>query len=50
VLTPDVFKCKKGTATSVAVAAYRFTKLQEDALALAAAAGGAAAVVSMLPI
>jgi hypothetical protein len=50
VLTPDVFKCKKGTATSVAVAAYRFTKLQEDALALAAAAGGAAAVVSLLPI
>lgn len=50
VLTPDVFKCKKGTATSVAIAAYRFTKLQEDALALAAAAGGATAVVSMLPI
>ncbi|GAA3689016.1 hypothetical protein GCM10023081_27980 [Arthrobacter ginkgonis] len=50
VLTPDVFKCKQGTAISVAVAAYRFTKLQEDALALAAAAGGAAAIVSILPI
>jgi hypothetical protein len=50
VLTPDVFKCKKGTATNVAVAAYKFTKLQEDALAVTAAAGGAAAIVSMLPI
>lgn len=50
VLTPDVFKCRKGTSTKVAVAAYRFTQLQEDALALASAAGGAAAIVSMLPI
>jgi len=50
VLTPDVFKCKKGTAISVAVAAYRFTKLQEDALALAAAAGEATGIISMLPI
>lgn len=50
VLTPDVFKCKKGIAINVAVAAYRFTKLQEDALAVAAAAGTADAIIAMLPI
>lgn len=50
VLTPDVFKCRKGAAVNVAMAAYRLTKLQEDALALAAAAGGAAGIVSMLPV
>jgi hypothetical protein len=50
VLTPDVFKCKKGTAVNVAVAAYKFTKVQEDALALAVAAGGASEVLSMLPV
>lgn len=50
VLTPDVFKCKKTAATSIAVAAYRFTKLQEDALAVVAAAGGASDVVSILPL
>jgi hypothetical protein len=50
VLTPDVFKCKKTAATGVAVAAYRFTKLQEDALAVVAATGGASEVVSILPL
>ena len=50
VLTPDVFKCKSTTATSVAIAAYNLTKLQDDALAIASAASGAAGVLSLLPI
>jgi len=51
VLTPDVFKCKETAATNVAIAAYNFTKLQDDTLAIAAAAKGAAgAVLSILPI
>jgi hypothetical protein len=35
VLTPDVFKCQSGVAADLAVAAYNFTKVQEDALAIA---------------
>jgi hypothetical protein len=52
VLTPDVFKCKEATATNVAIAAYKFTKVQDDGLAIAAAAAGAigALSLSMLPI
>lgn len=50
VLTPDVFKCKSTTATSVAIAAYNLTKLQDDALAVASAASGAAGILSLLPI
>ena len=50
VLTPDVFKCKKTTATGVAIAAYNLTKTQDDALAIANAANVVAAVGSMVPI
>jgi hypothetical protein len=50
VLTPDVFKCKSTTATSVAIAAYNLTKLQDDALAIASAVSGAAGILSLLPI
>ena len=35
VLTPDVFKCQTGIASELAVAAYNFSKIQEDALAIA---------------
>ncbi len=35
VLTPNVFKCRKSLSTDLAVAAYNFTKLQDDALAIA---------------
>ncbi|MDJ0863974.1 MAG: hypothetical protein QNJ87_03210 [Gammaproteobacteria bacterium] len=35
VLTPDVFRSQSGVASDLAVAAYNFTKVQEDALAIA---------------
>lgn len=50
VLTPDVFKCHRDTTADVAVAAYNFTKVQEDALALANIANAAGSILSILPI
>lgn len=35
VLTPDVFRSQSGIASELAIAAYNFTKLQEDVLAIA---------------
>jgi hypothetical protein len=49
VLTPDVFKCQSDPTTDVAVAAYRFTRLQEDALALASIANNGDAIRGLLP-
>ena len=49
VLTPDVFKCQRGIAVDLAVAAYDFSKLQEDALALANIANTVDAVRGLLP-
>jgi hypothetical protein len=50
VLTPDVFKCKTTTATSVAIAAYNFNKLQEGTLAIANVVNVGTAVASMVPV
>ncbi|MEE8523599.1 MAG: hypothetical protein V3T72_06675 [Thermoanaerobaculia bacterium] len=49
VLTPDVFKCQRGVAADLAVAAYNFTKLQEDALAVAHIARNVDAIRGLLP-
>ena len=49
VLTPDVFKCSKDTTAQLAIAAYNFTKTQEDALAVANMAHAAGAILGMLP-
>ena len=49
VLTPDVFKCRQTAASGAAVAAYNFTKLQEDALAILNIANTAQTVVGALP-
>jgi hypothetical protein len=49
VLTPDVFKCQTDVAADLAVAAYNFTKLQEDGLALAHLAGNTDAIRALLP-
>lgn len=49
VLTPDVFKCRNGLAVGLAVAAYEFSKLQEDALAVANIANTVDAVRGLLP-
>ena len=50
VLTPDVFKCQSSLSADLAVAAYNFTKLQEDALAIAQIAKAAKSIAGMLPI
>jgi len=49
VLTPDVFKCRTDVPARLAVAAYEFTKLQDDALALANVANNVDAILGMLP-
>jgi len=50
VLTPEVFKCQTGPAIDIAIAAYRLTRLQDDALAVAAFAKGLSSVRSILPL
>ena len=49
VLTPDVFKCHRDPTADIAIAAYNFTKTQEDALAVASLIGSAGAILGMLP-
>jgi hypothetical protein len=49
VLTPDVFRCESGPAVELAVAAYRFFRLQQSALALQYNARNAAQALSLLP-
>ena len=49
VLTPDVFRCESGPAIELAVAAYRFFRLQQSALAIAYNARNAAQALSLLP-
>src|SRR5215207_4159625 len=49
VLTPDVFRCETGPAVELAVAAYRFFRLQQSALALQYNARNAAQALSLLP-
>ena len=49
VLTPDVFSCQEDIAGKIAVAAYNFTRLQEDALAVLNVANDVDAIRSMLP-
>jgi len=49
VLTPDVFKCQHDITADLAVAAYNFTRLQEDALAVAHIANNLDAIRGLLP-
>jgi hypothetical protein len=49
VLTPDVFKCQRDITADIAVAAYNFTKLQEDSLAVAHIANNLEAIRGLLP-
>ncbi|MBI1356582.1 MAG: hypothetical protein GC160_19750 [Acidobacteria bacterium] len=49
VLTPDVFRCESGPAIELAIAAYRFYRLQQSALAIANGARNAAQALSLLP-
>lgn len=49
VLTPDAFRCQRDVAAGLAIAAYNFTKLQEDALAVAHIANNVDAIRGLLP-
>ena len=49
VLTPDVFKCQSDVTADIAVAAYNFTKLQDDALAVTHIANNLDAIRGLLP-
>lgn len=49
VLTPDVFKCEDDLATEIAVAAYRFFRLQQEALALQHVARNVSSSLALLP-
>ncbi|MEX2261855.1 MAG: hypothetical protein WD696_07875 [Bryobacteraceae bacterium] len=49
VLTPDVFRCESGPAIELAVAAYRFYRLQQSVLALQYNARNAVQALSLLP-
>jgi len=49
VLTPDVFKCQRDITADIAVAAYNFTRLQEDTLAVAHIANNLEAIRGLLP-
>ena len=49
VLTPEAFKCKNSVAGDFAKAAYEFTRLQEDALAILNIANSVVDARSMLP-
>jgi contractile injection system tube protein len=49
VLTPDVFKCQSDRTADIAVAAYNFTRLQDDALAVAHIANNLDAIRGLLP-
>ncbi len=49
VLTPDVFKCQEDITAKLAVAAYNYSKLQQDALAVAHIANNVDAIRGLLP-
>jgi hypothetical protein len=49
VLTPDVFRCESGPAIELAIAAYKFFRVQQSALAIAHSARNAAQALSLLP-
>lgn len=49
VLTPDTFRCQEDVAGKVAIAAYQFTRLQEDANALLNTANNVGAIRALLP-
>lgn len=49
VMTPDAFRCQQDIAGKIAVAAYEFTRLQEDANALLNVANNVDAVRALLP-
>lgn len=49
VLTPDSFRCHEDVTGKIAVAAYNFTRLQEDANALLNTANNVDAIRALLP-
>jgi len=49
VLTPDVFKCQSDIAAKIGIAAYQFTRLQEDTLAVAHISKALESIRGLLP-
>ena len=49
VLTPDVFRCESGPAIELAIATYKFFRVQQSALAIAHSARNASQALSLLP-
>jgi hypothetical protein len=49
VLTPEAFRCRADLPAQIAIAAYEFTRLQDDALALANLAGSLDDIRGVLP-
>jgi hypothetical protein len=49
VLTPEAFRCRADVPARIAIAAYNFTRLQDDALALANLAGSLDDIRGVLP-
>ena len=50
VLTPDTFKCQQDVTTTLAIAAYNMTQLQDDALAILNIANNVEEITGMLPL
>ena len=50
VMTPDMFRCSDSPAGRIAVAAYEFTRLQEDAAAVRNTINAPSAISSLIPI
>lgn len=50
VMTPDMFRCTDSPAGRIAVAAYEFTRLQEDAAAVLNIANAPAAISTLVPL
>lgn len=50
VMTPDMFRCQTSKSASIAVGAYEFTRLQDDALAVLNLTALPNAIKSILPL
>jgi hypothetical protein len=50
VMTPDMFRCTTSTVGKIAIAAYEFTRLQEDAAAVLNLANLPSAISAVVPL
>jgi hypothetical protein len=50
VMTPDMFRCTNSPTAKIATAAYKFTRLQEDAAALLNVSNVPSAISAVVPL